>query len=337
MLKTKNNFAVIFMTALATFFISTVIALMIGSYNITPLEVIKTLFGYGTRLQDFAIFKIRLPRVLLAILVSSALSVSGTILQGITKNPLAEPGLLGINAGAALFVTILISLKTSAYYSDLSLSTMLLMPIVSIIGASFTAFTIYILAYKKGVTPTRLVLIGIGINTGLSALLTFLSLNLTTGDYNKVLNQTNGSLWGSNYTYISLTAPIIILFILISFYKGKVLDTMGLGDELATGLGVNIKSETRKFLVIATILAAVSTAVAGSIAFIGLIGPHISKRLVGPSAKKQMLISILISNVLILIADTLSRNLFSPIEIPVGITISVIGVPYFIYLMLKEN
>ena len=154
------------------------ISLSIGNYKLTFHEIIQTLLGNGTSSQNFAIYQLRLPRIILAIVVAFALSFSGGILQTITKNPLAEPGVIGINTGAALFVVILISSKSTAYYSKLSLSTTLLIPIVAIVGAMSSILLIYVFAYKKGFHPIRFILAGIGINAGFSALISFYQLIL---------------------------------------------------------------------------------------------------------------------------------------------------------------
>ena len=160
---------------------------------------------------------------------------------------------------------------------------------------------------------------------------------MSKGDYNQAMTWISGSLWGSSWVYFKIVAPVVILLFAIVYYKSKTLDVLALGDELATGLGISVAKETRVFLVLAVALSAIATSVAGNIAFLGLLGPHIGKRLVGPKHRRLIPIAALISSCLILIADTASRNLFTPLEIPVGITLSVIGVPYFIYLMMKEK
>ena len=313
------------------------IGLMVGSYKMTPNEVVNTLLGYGDKMQNFTIFKIRLPRVCLAIVVASALGVSGGVLQGITRNPLAEPGMIGINAGAALFVVLLISAKTTAYYSSISSHTVILMPFVAMLGSLLAVALIYGFAYKKGVTPVRFILTGVGINAGITAIISFYQLSMSKGDYNQVLTWTNGSLWGSNWNYIAITTPFVLLFILIICFKSRTLDVMGLGDELATGLGVSVQKEMIFFLSLSAILAGIATAVAGNIAFLGLLGPQIAKKLFGSSHRLMLPMAACISSIILICADTIARNLFSPLEIPVGIVVSILGVPYFLYLMLKEK
>lgn len=314
-----------------------IFSLMCGTYSMSVKDVINTLIGNGSKLQNTVVMNIRLPRISVAIFVGIALSTAGCILQGVTRNPLAEPGMIGINAGAALAVVILISLNTDEYYSSLGIGTIILMPLVSIFGAFLAALIIYALAYKKGVSPNRLILVGIGVNAGINALITLYQLNMSKGDYNQALTWISGSLWGSSWTYFFMLAPIVTILLGVTMYKSKLLDVLDLGPELATGLGVNVQKESRIFFGIAVALSAIATSVAGNIAFLGLLGPHIAKRLVGPVHRRQIPVAALISASLIVLGDTASRNLFTPLEIPVGITLSIIGVPYFIYLMLKEK
>lgn len=307
-----------------------------GTYHMSLSDILNTFLGAGTKAQNSVIYSIRLPRVCVALVVGCALSTAGCILQSITRNDLAEPGTIGINAGAALAVVILIS-KGMQYYNDLSAIRLYLMPIVAICGGFLAAMCVYVLARKKGkITPVRLILVGIGINAGINAFVTLYQLNMSSGDYNRALTWISGSLWGSSWKYFWLVTPFIVILIALTIYKSKILDVMDLGDELATGLGVAVEKNRSILLFLAVGLAALATAVAGNIAFLGLLGPHIATAIVGPVHRRKIPMAALVSSIIIVFADSCSRNLFSPIEIPVGITISLVGVPYFIYLMLKE-
>lgn len=313
-------------------------SLRTGKYEIAIPDILRTLSGKGTRLQNTVIFSIRLPRILVGMFVGMSLSVSGCILQTVTRNELAEPGIIGLNAGSSLAVVLLISAGGTLYFEKVSTSKIFLMPFVSILGSLLAAVLIYGLAYKKKkVTPTRLILTGIGVNAGINAVITVYQLSMSQGDYNQALTWISGSLWGTNWSYFYFLAPITILFVFMTFYKSRILDVLDLGDELATGLGVAVEKERRLLLVYAVVLAAVATSVAGNIAFLGLLGPHIAKKLVGPVHARQIPVAAGISAIIIVVADVLSKNLFSPLELPVGIAISIIGVPYFIYLMLRTK
>ena len=336
-MKAKKRVLLLFVIAGILLILSMAIAIMSGSYSISIDRVVKTLLGDGTMAENFAILQIRLPRMVIAILVGLALSASGCILQTITKNPLAEPGMIGMNAGAAFAVVVFLTLQKSTYYEVLSMNKILLMPLVAMLGGILASVVIFLLAYRGGITPVRLILVGIGVNSGINAIISYYMLTSSKGDYNQVLTWTSGSLWGSSWMYVKLVAPVIIVLLVVLFCKSRVLDALQLGEEMATGLGIQTKREIIFFFFLAAILAAVATAVAGNIAFLGLIGPQLAKRLVGGRHKLMIPLGGLISAIILILADTAARNLFSPVEIPVGIAVSIIGVPYFIYLLIKEK
>ena len=334
----KNKFVLVLIILSALLIFSFGVSLCWGSYKITPVEVINTLIGNGTRLQRTAILTIRLPRLLVGMFVGIALATAGAVLQTITKNDLADTGIIGINAGAAVAAVLFITYSTGAYYSELGSASIFILPVIAVIGAAITSTIIYMMSSKDGVIkPKRLLLIGIGLNAGLNAFITFFTFRGGVGDYNRVLVWTSGSLWGSGWAYARVIMPIVAIFFIYILLNHKRLDVLNLSDETALSLGLNIEKERKKFISLAVVLAGTATAFAGNIGFLGLISPHIAKKLVGPYHKKFITVSAMISVIIILLADAVSRNLFSPIEIPVGITVSIFGVPYFIYLMMKEN
>ena len=202
---------------------------------------------------------------------------------------------------------------------------------------SCSIFIYYISGSRNGIKPKRLLLIGIAVNGGLNAFITFFTFRGGVSDYNRVLTWTSGSLWGSGWSYARIIVPLIAIMFTLTLMNYKKLDVLNLSDEHVIALGLNLNKERRKFLSYSVILAGFATAFAGNIGFVGLISPHIARKLVGPYHKKFITISAFISIIIILLADAVSRNLFSPIEIPVGITVSIFGVPYFIYLMMKEK
>ena len=333
----KNRFKLVLIILLILLVISFGFTLCWGTYKVSPLEVINTLLGNGTKLQNTAILSIRLPRLLVGAFVGIALSTAGAILQTITKNDLADTGIIGINAGAAVAAVLFITYSTGNYYSELGRFSIFVLPFMAILGAGISSFVIYMMSSRGGIRPKRLLLIGIGLNAGLNAFITFFTFRGGVGDYNRVLVWTSGSLWGSGPHYAKVIIPIVTLLFILVLLNNKKLDVLNLSDELALSLGVNLEKERKKFLSLAVILAGTATAFAGNIGFLGLLSPHIAKKLVGPYHKKFITVSGMISVIIILVADAVSRNLFSPIEIPVGITVSIFGVPYFIYLMMKEK
>ncbi|WP_294377124.1 iron ABC transporter permease [uncultured Clostridium sp.] len=333
----KKRFSVVLAVLITLLIISFGVTLCWGTYKVTPIEVINTFLGNGTKLQNTAILSIRLPRLLVGAFVGVALSTAGAILQTITKNDLADTGIIGINAGAAVAAVLFITYSTGTYYTELGSLSIFVLPIMAVMGAAVSSFIIYMMSSRGGIRPKRLLLIGIGLNAGLNAFITFFTFRGGVGDYNRVLIWTSGSLWGSGASYAKVIIPIVTILFGIVLLNHKKLDVLNLSDELALSLGLNIEKERKKFLSLAVLLAGTATAFAGNIGFLGLLSPHIARKLVGPYHKKFIPVSAMISVIIILIADAVSRNLFSPIEIPVGITVSIFGVPYFIYLMMKEK
>lgn len=333
----KGRFRIIALVLFILLLVSFTMYLCWGTYKIAPLDIVKTILGQGTKLQNAAILNLRLPRMLVAISVGIALSTAGALLQTITKNDLADPGIIGISAGAAVAGVIFVSLKTANYYSALGAQSIYVLPFMAIIGAAISATVIYFLSSRNGVKPKRLLLIGLGMNAGLNAFITFFTFRGGISDYNRVLIWTSGSLWGAGWSYAKIIIPLVLLMFTLILLNHKKLDVLSLSDEHATSLGLNLNKERKKFLAYAVILAGGATAFAGNVGFIGLISPHIARKLVGPYHKNFLVISAVVSIIIILFADAVSRNLFSPLEIPVGITISIFGVPYFIYLMAFQK
>lgn len=333
----KMHYRLICSILFALLILAVLLSLSWGSYPMSLYDVGKTLLGQGSHMQKIALFTLRLPRICIAMLVGSALAIAGGLLQNITKNDLADAGIIGINAGAALAAVLFIFTQGTYYYQTMSHFSVFVLPVIALLGAMLSTGLIYLISSRKELHPQRLLLTGIGVNIAINALISFLTFKGSAGDYNRVLVWTNGSLWGSSWSYVLAISPILFIVLCLVFYRHKTLDMMNLGDELATGLGIHVEKERKRMLCYAVILAGCATAVAGNISFLGLLGPHIARSVTGSQHKRYLPVSMMIAMIIILFADSVSRNLFSPLEIPTGITISLIGVPYFVYLMLKEK
>lgn len=312
--------------------ITFIISMNTGVSKLSPLDVLHTVFGTGTDYQELILFEFRLPRIIISILVGAGLAVSGCILQGVTRNPLADPGLLGITMGAGLAVVIFIS------FFPINVQVTFWMPVAAFIGASITGTIIYVLAYSKkdGLIPVRLVLVGLAVSAGLSALLTMLSLRLSNNNYDMIAVWLVGRIWGSSWEFVLVLLPWLIILLPYVFYKARVLDVLNLGDKLAVGLGVPVEKERLKLLAVAVALAASCVSVSGGIAFVGLIGPHLARRIIGPQHKYLLPASALVGAFMLILADTLGRAILQPIEIPAGVVVAVIGAPYFLYMLSKQ-
>ena len=310
------------------------VSLNTGVIRIDPVTVIKTIFGSGEPRDELLLFEFRLPRITIAVLIGMGLAVSGAVLQGIVKNPLADPGIIGINAGAGLAVMLFVS-----YFSTELGNSVFIMPILAFIGAGAAAVVIYAFSYKKdeGVSPIRLILVGVAVAAGISALMIVLTLKLDPRTYDFVATWLAGSIWGSNWNFVLALLPWLVVLIPFVYMKSRVLDVLNLGDHTAVSLGMNLEKERRILLAAAVGLAAASVSVSGGIGFVGLIAPHMTRRLVGNKHKYVIPICALIGAVLVLTADTLGRVILQPAEIPTGVVVAIIGAPYFLYLLAKLN
>ena len=310
------------------------ISLNTGVIRIDPVTVVKTIIGSGTPRDELLLFEFRLPRITIVMLIGMGLAVSGAVLQGIVKNPLADPGIIGINAGAGLAVMLFVS-----YFSTELGNSVFIMPVLAFAGAGAAAVIIYVFSYKKdeGVSPIRLILVGVAVAAGISALMIVLTLKLDPRTYDFVATWLAGSIWGSNWNFVLALLPWLLILIPFVYIKSRVLDVLNLGDHTAVSLGMNLEKERRILLAAAVGLAAASVSVSGGIGFVGLIAPHMTRRLVGNKHKYVIPICALVGAVLVLTADTIGRVILQPAEIPTGVVVAIIGAPYFLYLLAKLN
>lgn len=331
----RRKRAIIVMSVLgALIVISFIISMNTGFIRLSPLAVMKTLFGAGTPKQELILFDFRLPRIVISILIGAGFAVSGCIMQGLSRNPLADPGLLGINAGAGLAVILFI-----IYYPVTERGSIFLMPFLALAGAALTALLIYVLSYKRqrGIMPARMILVGIAVAGGISAAIQILTLRLSPEKYQMFSIWMAGSIWATNWKYVLALLPWLIIILPFVFYRAYTLNTLNLGDQLAAGLGAQVNKERAWLLAGAVGLAASCVAVGGGIGFVGLIAPHLARRLVGPQHQVLLPASAFVGALLVIVSDTLARWAFQPNEIPTGIVVAVIGAPYFLYLLSRSK
>lgn len=303
----------------------------VGYSKIPYGYVIESLLNPQGATSSTILLQIRLPRIILAFLCGMGLALSGCILQAVTGNQLADPGILGINAGAGFMVMLFLTL-----FPSLHISTMVYQPIFAMIGGLFVAWALYIFSKRKGkVRPSHLLLGGIGVSAGFTALMTIMGSDMDNSSYQLVARWLSGNIWGTSWHQVKALLPYLLIFIPILFTKVNILDLLLLGEEASLALGVRVERERRILLIVSVALAASCVSVSGGISFIGLVGPHIARRYIGVRHRMLIPTSMLIGGLLLLMADTIGRSLFQPIEIPVGIVISVLAAPYFLYLLRK--
>ncbi len=301
-----------------------------GEFDITPVEVMRTIFGLETddTRHELVVWTFRMPRILVAFMVGAALAVSGTILQGITRNPLADPGIIGVTSGASLAAVAII------VWFDVSISWL---PFAAFGGAMVMAILIFALAWKGGSAPVRLILVGVGLSAVANALI---SLMIVFGEINQVQQATiwlSGSVYGRDWDHVRTIATWIVVLLPITILMARQLNTLGLGDDLAKGLGLRVEIQRGVLLVLSVALAAVAVSVSGTIGFVGLVAPHITRRLVGPAHEGLVPTAALLGGLLLMFADLIGRWVISPSELPVGIIAAIIGAPYFAYLLYQTR
>lgn len=315
---------------------SVIVSAGIGEMNIPPWEVVKVLTGNGSDMYTLVIQTFRLPRIIAALLVGSSLAVSGAILQGIVRNPLASPDYIGITGGASVAAIGFLTVFLNPINNVLTVSIHW-QPVAAFIGAMTVALIIYGLSWKRGVLPIRLVLIGIGFNEATRAVTTMLMLfgPLVLATQSKIW--ITGSVYGTSWEHVKTLLPWTCGFILLAFIMARNLNVQELGDEVAAGVGSAVQRQRFFLMLISAALAAGAVAFAGGLSFVGLIAPHIARKLVGSAFGALLPASALMGGLLVLLADLLGRTAFSPLDVPAGVFTSAIGAPYFIYLLYKSR
>ena len=317
----KNKFKIVL---LICFFISFILSLVFGGTSIKLKDVFLGLFSFSDSKYQIIMKHIRLPRVVGAIIAGVGLSVSGLILQNVTNNSLVSPNIIGINSGAGLFVIILLSLIPNVFY---------LIPIGAFVGAFLSTLLIIYIANKVGRSKVTIILSGMIVTTLFNAVISLISLIdedvLVSYNYFSI-----GGLNGLSFDKLILPLVFILIGLVCTFIISRDLDVLRLGDDVATSLGVNVKRVRMMALALASLLAASVVSYAGLLGFVGLIVPHIAKRLSKGNNRILMIISTLVGSIIVMLADLLGRVLIAPSEIPVGIIMAFIGAPFFLILLL---
>ncbi|MFF2793606.1 FecCD family ABC transporter permease [Lysinibacillus xylanilyticus] len=311
-----------------------IMGISMGAASVSIDRIIPILMGDGSFKESFVLFSVRLPRLFVLAAAGMALALAGAVLQGVTRNDLADPGIIGINAGAGVGITLFYLLVKG----DLPNFTYVL-PLVGFCSALLTAFCIYFFAYKRnqGVQPVQLILVGVGVASALSGLMIMIISSAERSDVQFISQWLAGNIWGTDWPFFWALLPWLVLGIPFIFYKANVLNVLAMTEQTAVGLGLNIERERLQLLVVSVALAAAAVSVTGGIAFIGLMAPHIAKQLVGPRFQFFLPLTLFIGASLLMLADTIGRVAISSATVPAGIVVACIGAPYFLYLLRKND
>lgn len=304
-----------------------------GDFKMTPAQFIRTLFGYGDTTETMILYEFRLPRLLITILSGIALALSGALLQSITKNPLADPGIMGINAGSGFFIALLM-----IFIPVDSNNFVYILPLLSMIGAIITVIFVLKLSYEpiSGINPVKMILIGVGLSTALAGAMMMMTSTFNKEDVEFITKWLSGDIWGDSWPFVLMIATIMALTIPYIVYKLNVLNILNTHDHISTSVGIDLPVARRNIVIASVVLCASAVSVCGSIAFVGLISPHIARRLVGSRHQKFIPVTIVLGAILLSFADMVGRLFITTTNIPAGIVVSIIGAPYFLYLMRKN-
>ncbi|MFJ6205658.1 MULTISPECIES: FecCD family ABC transporter permease [Bacillus] len=305
-----------------------------GTLKLSPLVVVKTLFGFGDFQSETVLFDYRLPRIVVTMLAGIGLGIAGGILQSLSRNPLADPGIIGLNAGAAFGLIVFVT-----YFHALEGNPSLLIPLFTFGGGLLAAAVIVLLAYdrQEGLVPIRLILVGIAVAAGFSALTLYLSLKLDEDTYTFASRWLVGNVWGRDWIHVLALLPWIVCLVPLTLMQSNTLNALTLGDAVASSVGVRVQRQRLLLLTLAVGLASASVSMTGGIGFIGLVAPHLARRLVGSLHQYFLPVSALLGLLILVSADTIGRSIFAPNAIPAGVVVAFIGAPYFLYLLTKTK
>ena len=297
-----------------------------GSSVITMSQIVELLLNPGMDPQSQIIWNIRMPRTIVGALVGINLSLSGAILQAIMRNPLADPHIIGISSGAGLAGVVIMILFPMLEY--------LITP-VAFVGAMLAAICIYILAWKNGIKPVRIILAGVAVSAFLSAGISGLMIFYSDRVHGALMWMVGG-LAARSLPHVSIILPYAAIGLVLALASASYLNILQLGDEMARGLGVNVEVTRIVMTAIAALLAASAVSVVGLLGFVGLVVPHAARLLIGSDYRFLLPAAALLGVAIVTLSDTFARVIFAPIELPVGIIMAFLGAPFFLFLLRRE-
>ena len=304
-------------------------SMTLGDFPLSLPDVVGATFGIGepSAQHEFIVRTLRLPRVLCAALVGAALAASGALFQGLVRNPLVSPDIIGVSAGAALVAVFLIVVTGATA----------LLPLGAFVGAVVTAFVVYGATWRKGIGGNRLVLVGIGVTAVLSALTTLILVRYPVEQIAPAVLWTTGTLNGAGWQQVVVLVVGLAVLVPAALWLTRHLGALQLGDEAARGLGVRAEPARAALIAVGAGLAAVAVAVGGPIGFVALISPHIARMLAGPLTAGVVVLSALIGAVMLGGSDLLAQHAFGSVSLPVGVVTAAVGAPYFLFLLYRTN
>ncbi len=322
----RKNITILFVLLIIAIF-SFIFSIGLGVLSFTPTEVVTALIDPAETEARLVIVGLRLPRAVIGALVGICLSLSGCILQGVMRNHLASPSTIGVTSGASFVGYITLVVLPEFYY---------VLPLGTIIGSFLTTMLIYTLAYHRGIKPLIMILAGLAVSSLFGAFNNVIKIFFEDQIQN-VQGFLVGGLNGTTWAQLPLILPFAVIGIFFCFFITEKINILLLGDETARSLGLDVDGFRFRLIAISSLLAGSAVAVAGLINFVGLIIPHIARLLVGSDYKYLLPASALLSVVCLTLCDTIGRLIIAPAEMPVGIILSFVGAPFFLFLLRKHT
>jgi iron complex transport system permease protein len=302
-------------------------AMTLGDFRLSVQEVVRAVAGQAAGPADFIVGTLRMPRLLVGIGVGFAFAASGAIFQGLVRNPLVSPDIIGVNAGASL----------AAVFFIVTRGPVALLPLAAFAGALVAAGAVYGLAWRKGVSGGRLVLVGIGINAMAIAGTTFLIVRFPIEVVSAAELWLSGTLYARGWEHVRYVGLALALLLPAALALSSRLRALQLGDDVARALGIRVELVRLALLAVASGLAAAAVAAAGPIGFLALVVPHIARMLAGPFTAGVLLLSGLLGALLVIASDVVAQHAFAPLSLPAGLVTAALGAPYFLFLLYRMN
>lgn len=309
-------------------FILIFIFCVFGSVKFSVKDIIISIFNKDNELLNTIVYDIRLPRNLIAAFVGASLSVSGILLQAVMRNPLADPGITGVSSGASVMAIIILLAFPSYSF---------ILPILAFVGGLVACILVFVLAWKNGeIKPNRIILSGVAINSIFGSIISIFTI-IYSDRIQSALLWLNGSLAQKTWSDFNLLSVYIAIGLILSLFCIRPANILALGEKTALSLGFNVTYLRLFISIVGVFLAGVCTSIVGIIGFVGLIIPHICRIIIGDDYRYCLPLSIALGGIIVLLADTIARTIGGTVELPVGIVMSLIGGPFFLYLLRKKE
>ncbi|MEV7633012.1 iron ABC transporter permease [Microbacterium sp. NPDC089318] len=325
--RSPRRFAVVLTVGIAALIAVVVIGMLVGATPLLTGDIVLWLQRQAPPLVSFALDE-RVPRVIAAVVAGAALALAGTVTQAVSRNPLAEPGLLGITGGAGLGAVLIVTSAAASTFGML---------VAAVIGALLAFGLVYSLAWRGGLSADRLVLIGIGVWYGSTALTTFVLLRTNPWDTPKIYTWLSGTTYGRIWEQVVPLALVLLITLPFVIAQRRDLDILAMDEDTPRLVGIRLERTRLALLVAAALLAAFSVAAVGVVGFVGLVAPHAARALVGARHSRVIPVAVVLGAVLVGAADALGRTMLAPAQLPAGLVVAMLGAPYFVWLLWRSR